>query len=501
MKKKTLLIGLIILLNISNVMSQTSAGKCWNIDYQLWNINTPALHVLCGNDDAFNVGNELTLEMWIRAYTFGENRKIMGKIDSDGSVFNNGYVMGFQNLNVYTEVWNPSLQQISYPGAGPIPLDSAFVHLVSTYSSTTGLLSDYINGELAGQIQVFPANPLASNNAPFIFGAAPWGDYSSFQFYGAIDEIRVWNVARTQEEIKSYMFKELAGNEQGLVAYYNFNTAHDFVVPDMSIHGFDGALQNGNDPCWSWADSYVPVGNAEMYNLIEPVAAWCGKSPVDFNYALTENGLSVITDIQEKEFNKYLVFALKNGAGTTIDNIPANAPADFKRLSREWYLNQGGNVGGDLFIDLVQAANGGEQIPGSAEANLYVLMHKTSLDADYTPIAYASTVFNNNLIFNDLVFQDGYYCLGYSTTVLPLSINEVMFNNVLVSPNPASNFLSVKGGKGMTVTLLDLTGRLMLKQLLVSDNQKIDLSDMASGTYFIRMQMEHLISTRKIIIQ
>jgi len=72
---------------------------------------------------------------------------------------------------------------------------------------------------------------------------------------------------------------------------------------------------------------------------------------------------------------------------------------------------------------------------------------------------------------------------------------------VLVSPNPASNFLSVKGGKGMTVTLLDLTGRLMLKQLLVSDNQKIDLSDMASGTYFIRMQMEHLISTRKIIIQ
>ncbi len=180
--------------------------------------------------------------MWIRAYTFGENRKVMGKISSDGSVFDNGYVMGFQNLNVYTELWNPTLQQIPYASAGPIEQDSAYVHLVSTYSSNTGYMKDYVNGVLVGEVQVFPATPIAPNDAQFLIGAAPWGP-NSYQFYGALDEVRIWNVARTEEEISAYMFKELNGDEEALVAYYNFNTAEDVSVPDMSGNGNNGTLQ------------------------------------------------------------------------------------------------------------------------------------------------------------------------------------------------------------------------------------------------------------------
>jgi hypothetical protein len=40
---------------------------------------------------------------------------------------------------------------------------------------------------------------------------------------GVFDELRIWNIARSQTDIQSDMYNELAGNETGLVAYYNFN--------------------------------------------------------------------------------------------------------------------------------------------------------------------------------------------------------------------------------------------------------------------------------------
>ena len=40
-----------------------------------------------------------------------------------------------------------------------------------------------------------------------------------FWWNGYLDEIRMWNIVRTQEEIQATMNKTLTGNEPGLVAY------------------------------------------------------------------------------------------------------------------------------------------------------------------------------------------------------------------------------------------------------------------------------------------
>ena len=45
---------------------------------------------------------------------------------------------------------------------------------------------------------------------------------SNDNFVGAIDEVRLWNVARTQTEIQSYMLNPLKGSEQGLIGYWQF---------------------------------------------------------------------------------------------------------------------------------------------------------------------------------------------------------------------------------------------------------------------------------------
>ena len=51
-------------------------------------------------------------------------------------------------------------------------------------------------------------------------------------FDGMLDEVPIWNLARTPEQIAKSMNTRLTGNEEGLVAYYSFDegagmTAHD----------------------------------------------------------------------------------------------------------------------------------------------------------------------------------------------------------------------------------------------------------------------------------
>ncbi len=68
------------------------------------------------------------------------------------------------------------------------------------------------------------------------------------QFRGQLDEIRVWNVARTQAQIQSNLTARLAGSESGLVDYYRFDEPNEAgvatLVLDSSGHGNHGQLVN-----------------------------------------------------------------------------------------------------------------------------------------------------------------------------------------------------------------------------------------------------------------
>jgi hypothetical protein len=60
------------------------------------------------------------------------------------------------------------------------------------------------------------------------------------KFKGAIDEVRLWNVVRTQEELKEYMYKLLDGTEPGLFAYYRFDHTSGDISEDMTSNHYDG---------------------------------------------------------------------------------------------------------------------------------------------------------------------------------------------------------------------------------------------------------------------
>jgi len=86
----------------------------------------------------------------------------------------------------------------------------------------------------------------------FIWSPADSGWY----FEGAIDEVRIWNVARSKDQIRADMHRRLEGNEAGLVGYWNFDEGQGRIAYDLSPKGNNGYLRHGP----AWVDSDAPIG-------------------------------------------------------------------------------------------------------------------------------------------------------------------------------------------------------------------------------------------------
>jgi hypothetical protein len=72
---------------------------------------------------------------------------------------------------------------------------------------------------------------------------------------GIIDEVRIWNIARSQGDIQEFMNRQLTGTENGLVGYWQFDEGEGDVAYDRTVNGNHGSLQNGVN----WINSSAPI--------------------------------------------------------------------------------------------------------------------------------------------------------------------------------------------------------------------------------------------------
>ena len=131
-------------------------------------------------------------------------------------------------------------------------------HVAWTYQNN--LVTVYINGESLGS--TYSRGPLA--NGAILY----WNliGKSSITIHGEIDEFRAWSDVRTPTELKDNMFKELNGDETGLVAYYKMTNASGTTVTDNSSNTYNGTMINMSSD--DWVTSYAPIGNLNNLSLI-----------------------------------------------------------------------------------------------------------------------------------------------------------------------------------------------------------------------------------------
>ena len=159
------------------------------------------------------------------------------------------------------------------PDVCEIKLNKTY-HLAMVYDGST--LKYYRNGFLLSQITA--TGNLIQNNWKTRFGLYD-ASYWETQFLGYINEVKIWNTARTQAQIRVNMNTSLQTptTEAGLVAYYTF----DNLINKQGNSAYDGqlignaAINQTNTNCLLVLDScsqkVITAGIGNIINSYTPI--------------------------------------------------------------------------------------------------------------------------------------------------------------------------------------------------------------------------------------
>ncbi|MFY0605454.1 MAG: choice-of-anchor D domain-containing protein, partial [Cyclobacteriaceae bacterium] len=206
----------------------------FSIDYELPNyaLNFDGVSDFVDLGDNFEAFDELTFESWVY-YT------------ETGSVYNEIFTKQFVNsfgIDPSHKIWFHVGDGSNWTGSGvastsEIPRN-VWTHLAVTWEGNTAKM--YINGVLnttAAHVATMGSNALSR-------GIGNYGNTNSNPFEGSIDELRIWDRARTDSEILADYNRSLNGDETGLVGYYNFDEGTGTSLTDLATTYED--QQNGS---------------------------------------------------------------------------------------------------------------------------------------------------------------------------------------------------------------------------------------------------------------
>ncbi|UCC32071.1 MAG: hypothetical protein JSU86_07280, partial [Phycisphaerales bacterium] len=186
------------------------------------------------------LGDEFTLEAWTRF----DDWSYYGS-HTYGAAFDVGqsgrHVPGFWLSHVRDEV-HFGFRLIDGTTANTIALEAVskgeWRHLAGV-SSAQGM-TIYVNGAPATWMpDHFRPDSFADYIDTALVGYSRWAGAYDYVL-GMFDEMRVWNVARTQEQIAAAMHTPLVGNEPGLLVYHPLDETTGDVLIDVTGNGYDG---------------------------------------------------------------------------------------------------------------------------------------------------------------------------------------------------------------------------------------------------------------------
>ena len=118
-------------------------------------------------------------------------------------------------------------------------------HYIALSLDNQGDLFIYIDGiQVAHEISV----QVDFNSANYFSLGHDWdpGPVPSDLFIGNLDNVAIWDIPLTSQDINQYMNCPPTGNEEGLIGYWNFEEAEGQTVIDLSENGNDGIINGAS---------------------------------------------------------------------------------------------------------------------------------------------------------------------------------------------------------------------------------------------------------------
>jgi hypothetical protein len=263
-------------------------------------------YITIPHNTAYDGVNALTLEAWVYATNT-----------------NNQVVIHKWKTNQFTlEIFSDKLHFVLGGGLGFVASSANFpinqwVHCVGVFNGSQ--IRIYENGVLTGSVAASGTIPTDALAYDMTIGAR--SESADGYLSGNIDEVRIWNTARTQAEIRENMHLTSLGSESGLVGYYQFNETTGNAID--AVAGKNGTLQNGA----TRPESTVSVAKGVATRLTAPN----GASTQTFGNA-TINFTAMSAPASNDEFVTYQLY------DRPVNNVSATSTA-----SNYWIVRQFGS--------------------------------------------------------------------------------------------------------------------------------------------------------------
>ncbi len=293
-------------------------------------------------------------------------------------------------------------------------------------------------------------------------------DYRNFP--GIIDELRIWNTARTQAEISANKDIELVGTETGLTAYYNFNqgvananNAGITTLTDVTSNANNGTLHNfslsGNTSNWvRFIQNTVceAATNITISNSLQTI------NFEDIAFSLITNEILCPDENPQNYYSLWYDFTLAENGDVQITN--ASTYDGF-----ELY-----NACSDTSLDCFTGSNG-TFTNLSAGINYRLRVFRTQANSQQSGTSF------------QIMFQES------------LSVsNDLLSNSIEIYPNPASSIINIDSKIDINIIeLFDVLG----KKILTTNQTAININAIQSGIYFLKINTNqgHLI--KRVVVK
>ncbi len=140
-----------------------------------------------------------------------------------------------------------------------------WTHIAFTFDNQADMVKLYINGELVNEASLLKDMP--DTESRIYLGRHA---YYNYHVTGDIDEVRIWNYARSGTEVKKDMQVLQSGSEPGLIGYWRFDEGGGQISSDLTGNGNDvvlGLSQNVDSEDPIWMVSYAPLGNKNSQTI------------------------------------------------------------------------------------------------------------------------------------------------------------------------------------------------------------------------------------------
>jgi len=181
--------------------------------------------------------NALTMEIWFKAQSFyPENGEVNSLIRKNVAEGQENYFLRFRTIEGMPWIEMSPGNEIGVLRASYGFTTNRWYHLAGTFDGNEAAV--FVNGSKVKSERLNGSMHIDDSELFIGKGDPKWS--SGEFFHGAVDEIRIWKVVRSPEQIQRGMNEPLTGKEPGLIAYWNFDHG---TAQDASGHGCDGRLE------------------------------------------------------------------------------------------------------------------------------------------------------------------------------------------------------------------------------------------------------------------